>query len=148
MTNKYQFFWNTMKLCDWSYEGDDELVLMPVIRFLAQQEDNSIYRFHDLMSELLYHLDTKKLAAQCQKIDPYMSDDTFLYSRCIALINGPEYYEQAKNGQQKNMWEMEFESLLYIPQKAWALKHQKTIDEYPHFPPLSYETGSNKNGWK
>lgn len=42
---------------------------------------------------------------------------------------------------------MEFEALLYVPQKAWALKNNADIDEYPHIAPLSYETGSNENGW-
>lgn len=39
---------------------------------------------------------------------------------------------------------MEFESLLYVPEKAWALKHQSSAEEYPHISSLSYETGSNK----
>lgn len=43
---------------------------------------------------------------------------------------------------------MEFESLLYVPSKAWALKHQSSVDEYPHISPLSFETGSNKDGWR
>lgn len=48
-----------------------------------------------------------------------MSDDTFLYSRCVALINEPEYYEKAKNGKKKETWDMEFGLLLYILQRAW-----------------------------
>ena len=88
--NKYEFFWKTMERCDWSNEGDDDKVLMPVVKYLSKQDDNAIFEFDDLMSELLYGLDTKKLADQCQKADPYMSDDTFLYSRCVALINGSE----------------------------------------------------------
>lgn len=146
--DNYQFFWSTMELCDWRHEGDDGKVLTPVIEALSKQEDSVIFEFHNTMSELLYHLDTKKLAAQCQKADPHMSDDTFLYARCVALINGPAYYEKAKNAEQEAMWDMEFESLLYIPEKAWALKHRKTADEYPHIPPLCFETGSNLEGWK
>lgn len=146
--NKYQFFWNTMELCDWNYEGDDDKVLMPLIEYLSKQTDEIIFEFDDVMSELLYNLDTKKLAEQCEKTEPRMSDDSFLYSRCTALINGPGYYENAKNGRQKDMWNMEFESILYIPGKAWAMKHKISDDEYPHLPPLSYETGSNAEGWK
>ena len=44
----------------------------------------------------------------------------------------------------KSVWDMEFESLLYVPEKAWALKHQSSAEEYPHISSLSYETGSNK----
>lgn len=146
--NKYQFFWDTMELCDWEQEGNDDKVLKPVVEYLSKQSDDIIFQFDDLMSELLYYLDTKKLADQCEKVDPLMSDDTFLYSRCVALINGPDYYEKVKKGKEKNVWTMEFESLIYVPQKAWALKHQSYVDEYPHFSPLSFETGSNKEGWK
>ena len=148
MTDKYDFFWKTMELCDWEKEGNDDDVLKPVIEYLSKQDDDTIFNFDDLMSELLYYLDTKKLAKQCEQVDSLMSDDTFLYSRCVALINGPSYYEKVKQGKEKSVWSMEFESLLYVPQKAWALKHQSSIDEYSHISPLSFETGSNKEGWK
>ncbi len=145
--NQYQFFWETMELCDWSQEGDDAKVLNPVIQYLSQQEDSRIFQFNDLMSELLYKLDTKKLAAQCERAEPNMSDDSFLYSRCVALINGPAYYERAEAGGQKEIWNMEFESLLYVPARAWALKHRKPEEQYPHTAPISYETGSNQEQW-
>lgn len=146
--SKFYLFWNVMDLCDWNFEGDDDRVLMPVITYLSKQDDNTIFLFDELMTELLYNLDTKRLADQCQKVDKYMSDDSFLYSRCVALINGDKYYEEAKDGKQKDMWDMEFESILYVPSKAWALKHKISVDEYPYSPTLSYETGSNKEGWK
>lgn len=146
--DKYNSFWKTMELCDWNYEGNDERVLLPVIEYLSSKEDKDIFEFDDLMSELLYSLDTKKLAKQCQKANGFMSDDSFLYSRCVALINGAEYYARARAGKCKEMWRMEFEALLYIPHSAWAIKHQKDESEYPHIPPVSYETGSNIDGWK
>ena len=145
---RVEFFWQTMELCDWSHKGDDNKVLRPVMRYLAQQEDSIIFLFHDLMSELLYELDSKKLADQCEKAEPSMSDDSFLYSRCVALINGPDYYEKARQGRAKEMWNIEFESLLYVPSRAWALKHRKSEEDYPHTSPLSYETGSNLEQWK
>lgn len=148
MRGKYDFFWRTMELCDWNKEGNDDQVLSPVIAHLAAQDDQAIFDFDDLMTELLYQLDTKKLVDQCEKVDPLMCDDTFLYSRCVALINGPAYYERVKRGQEKGVWSMDFEALLYVPQKAWAVKHQQSVEEYPHCPPLSYETGSNQDGWK
>ena len=140
--NGSRSFWAVMELCDWTYEGDDDKVLRPVIQYLAQQEDGRIFQFDDLMSELLYGLDTKKLAAQCEEAEPLMSDDSFLYSRCVALINGPDYYEKARQGMAKEIWSMEFEALLYVPARAWALKHKMREEDYPHTAPLSYETGS------
>lgn len=145
--DKFQPFWSTMELCDWGKKGDDEKVLEPVIQYLSKQNDDVIFKFDDLMSELLYRLDTKELAAQCQEEEPQMGDDSFLYSRCVALINGPAYYEKVKQGNEKGVWQMEFEALLYVPGKAWALKHQSSVDAYTHSTPFSYETGSNKDGW-
>lgn len=147
MPGKYDFFWTTMELCDWRKEGNDDKVLKPVIKYLSKQDDRIIFEFDDLMAELLYDLDTEKLAEQCEKVDPLMCDDTFLYSRCVALINGPDYYEKVKRGKMKSVWSMDFESLLYVLGKAWALKHGRSADDYPHISPLSYETGSNKEGW-
>lgn len=130
------------------YEGNDEKVLSPVIEALSKESDAVIFAFHDQMAELLYALDTKKLAFDCFKVISYKSDDSFLYSRCVALINGPAYYKKVKAGKESGLWNMEFESLLYIPKKAFALKHQSSAAAYPHFTPLSFETGSNQKGWE
>lgn len=146
--SEFSFFWDTVRLCDWSLEGDDDKVLQPVVRYLAGQEDSGIFQFDDQMSALLYGLDTKKLAAQCERVEPDMSDDSFLYSRCVALINGPDYYAQARLGRRKEIWNMEFEALLYVPARAWAMKHGRPEEEYPHTASFNYETGSNQEQWK
>lgn len=138
LTEKFDFFWTTMELCDWSKEGDDDKVLNPLIKYLSKQDDCIIFEFDDLMTELLYDLDTEKLADQCEKVDPLMCDDTFLYSRCAALINGPDFYEKVKRGRLKNVWSMDFEALLYVPGKAWARKHRRSADDYPHISPLGF----------
>ena len=137
-----------MELYDWRFEGDGDKALKPVTAYLPKQEDAMIFTFDDGMSALLYDLDTKKLARQCQNADRYMSDDSFLYSRCAALINGPAYYEKAKNGKQKDLWSMELEALLYVPQRAWAHKHRQPEEVYPHTPLVSFETGGKTEGWK
>lgn len=147
MLDKFQFFWNTMELCDWDNEGDDGKVLKPVIEYLSTQSDDTIFEFDNLMSELLYNLDTKNLMEACKKVNSYTSGDSFLYSRCVALINGHDYYEKVKNGKKKDLWDMEFEALLYVPQEAWALKHQCPVEHYPHLSPFCFETGSNKKMW-
>lgn len=147
IVQQYLFFWNTMEWCDWTKEGDDDGVLRPVTEYLARQEDEKIFLFDDQMTELLYRLDTRAFADACQKVDPMMSDDTFLYSRCVALINGPVYYDKVLRGKEKSLWELEFEALLYLPQRAWALKYRRDEEEYPHIAPLSFETGSNRAGW-
>lgn len=64
---KYEFFWRTMERCDWTKEGGDEKVLMPIVKYLSSRDDKDIFEFDDLMSELLYHLDTKNLPANVRK---------------------------------------------------------------------------------
>ena len=56
MSGKYKIFWDTMELCDWDCQDDDDQVLKPVIKYLLKQEDDKIFEFEDLMSELLYDL--------------------------------------------------------------------------------------------
>ena len=141
-------FWEITELCDWEHEGDDDKVLEPVIKYLSKQSDEEIFAFEDTMAALLFALDTKENALKSEKASGYASDDMFLYSRCVALINGPEYFTDVYNGTQEGLWDMEFESLLYVPAEAWALKHNRDPEDYPHLPALSYETGSNKDGWK
>lgn len=60
---------------------EDRLILFYLC--LSKQSDGDIFKFDDLMSELLYHyhLDTKELADQCEKEDPRMCDDTLFYVR-------------------------------------------------------------------
>lgn len=145
--NTEQFFSNIMTICDWDKLGDDDGVLKPLIEYLSQQSDEEIFSFDDIMSELLYALDTRKnFKTACKAYNH--SDDTFLYSRCVALTNGADYYEKVKLGKIKRLWTMEFECILSVPSSAWAKKHNKDTNDYPHLPPFSYETGSNTDGWK
>lgn len=144
--NKAQFFSNIMNICDWNKSSDEE-VLMPLIDFLSQQSDAEIFSFDDIMSELLYNLDTRKnFEIACKSYNH--SDDSFLYSRCVALINDADYYKKVQMGKTKDLWTMEFESILYVPSKAWAKKHNNDVNEYPHLAAFSYETGSNADEWK
>lgn len=145
--DKYDFFWKTMELCDWDKAGDDMMVLEPVIDYLSRQSDRKIHMFHNQMNELLHALDTRALAEQCNRTYEKANDDTFLYSRCVALINGPEYYAKAKAGLETDLWTMEFEAVLYVPCRAWARKHGKEAECYSYMPRISCETGSNQKGW-
>ncbi|MDE6426120.1 MAG: DUF4240 domain-containing protein [Ruminococcus sp.] len=145
--NKQQFFSNIMTICDWNKIGNDEEVIKPLVTYLSQQSDEEIFSFDDIMTELLYMLDTRKNFKKACEIYNH-SDDTFLYSQCVALTNGEEYYEKVKAGKVNEVWEMEFETILYIPSSAWGKKHDSDPANYPHFTSLSYETGSNKNAWK
>ena len=99
------------------------------------------------MAELLYDLDTKKnFNRACKYYDH--SDDSFLYSRCAALVNGEEYYEKVKAGKNNKNWTMEFEAILSVPMLAWGKKNGIDCRDYPHLPAKSVETGSNADEWK
>lgn len=134
-----------MNICDWEKDSDEE-ILKPLTDFLSQQSDEEIFSFDDIMSELLYNIDTRKNFKIACKAYTH-SDDTFLYSRCVALINGADYYEKVLSGRKKDLWTMEFEAILYVSSEAWAKKHNKAVSEYPHLAEFSYETGSNTDKW-
>ncbi len=145
--NRKQFFEIIMDICDWDAMGDDEKVLSPLIAYLSQQPDETIFSFDEIMAELLFELDTKKNFKRARRYYTH-SDDSFLYSRCCALINGEEYYEKAKAGKVSDLWQMEFEAILGVPMCAWGKKHGEDSGNYPYLTTKSYETGSNVEGWK
>ena len=147
MMTRDKFFDLCNDVCDWDKSGDDELVVKPLVEYLSKLPDEDIFAFEDIMAELLYELDTKQNYETALKYDTH-NDDTFLYSRCIALVNGKNYFEKVKNGKIKDLWNMEFEALLNVARDAWEKKHGKSSSEFPHISPVSYETGSNKEGWK
>lgn len=139
----------TMTGClDWSQQGDDALVLEPLVQYLAKWPDEIIFIFEDKMAELLYRLDRPEVARRAYRTDRHFSGDDFLYARCVALVNGRAYYNKILDGRKKLDKDKEFEAILYAPAMAWARKHQKTPEEYPHTASPCYETGSNTDCWQ
>ena len=43
-------FWKILDKLDWNNEGDDDLVLKPVIKYLSKLKDEEIFAFHEIMS--------------------------------------------------------------------------------------------------
>ena len=145
--DRKQFFNIIMDICDWDAMGDDDKVLSPLVEYMSQQSDETIFSFDEIMAELLFELDTKKNFKKARRYYAH-SDDSFLYSRCCALINGEEYYEKAKAGKVSDLWQMEFEAILGVPMCAWDKKHGDDAIDDPYLTRKSYETGSNVDGWK
>lgn len=141
-------FFSMTSILDWSKQGDDDLVLEPLVSYLAKWPDEVIFVFEDKMAELLYRLDRPEIARRVYRSDLYFSGDAFLYVRCVALINGRAYYNKILDGREKLKPDMEFEAILYAPGRAWARKHHKAAAEYPHIASPCYETGSNKEFWR
>lgn len=145
--DKKRFFALIMDVCDWDQSGNDDMVIAPLVNYLSSLSDDEIFAFDDIMTELLYDLDTKKnFKRACKYYDH--SDDSFLYSRCAALVNGEECYEKVKAGKNNKIWTMEFEAILSVPMLAWGRKHGIDCRDYPHLPAKSVETGSNADEWK
>lgn len=141
-------FWDTIKLLDWSNEGDDDMVVEPVIAYLANQPLSHIYRFSDILAEKLWQLDTRA-HAQFLLDDPeeegYLSVDDFLYTRCAVVANGPDFYYKVLNDPTQMPKDLTFEPLLYIAFNAY---NRKTGKRFIAASAYNYETYSNKKGWE
>lgn len=144
---KEKSFWEVMDLLDWTYEGDDNKVIAPIIKYLSEQSDAYIFNFHENMASYLYDIDGKAWAKSYKKGAGVYSDDGFLYCRCVAIVNGEEYYNSVKNSPSELNGALEFESILYVPQIAWAKKHNETEENYPYLTKVSFESGSNRSIW-
>ena len=141
-------FWQILELFDWDNASSDDEVMRPALDYLAVLDDGEIFTFEELLAEHLYKLDTREFAGKLYANDEYMSDDFFLYQRCAVIINGKDYFTGILNGTEQPDPDLEFESILYLPGRAWAEKHNADPDDYPYITKTSYETGSNDNGWK
>jgi len=141
-------FWDTIMLLDWSNEGEDEQVVEPVVAYLATQPLSHIYRFSDILSEKLWHLDTRT-HAQVFLEDPeeegYLSVDDFLYTRCAVVANGSDYYNKVLADPALMPKDLTFEPLLYIAHTAY---YRKTGKKFIAASAYNYETYSNKKGWE
>lgn len=140
-------FWEAINLLNWSKEGDDELVVAPLIDFLKDQPLAHIYRFSDLLSEKLWNLDTyahAKVFLDDPEEEGILSVDDFLYTRCAVVANGPEYYEKVLNAPHLMPQDLTFEPLLYVVLKAYK---QKTGKNFSAVAAFNSETYSNKKGW-
>lgn len=140
-------FWNFIDQLDWSKEGNDEKVIRPVVNALSKLSDKDIFQFNDILAELLYSIDGAAWAKDVYESLDKLSEDDFLYTRCVAVANGKDYYYRIRDRQEKLDSDLEFESLLEIPERAWQKKHNNEDCEYDYVTSLNYETGNNKKNW-
>ena len=52
-----------------------------------------------------------------------------------------------QNRKKKLNQDLEFESILYVPEEAWNLKHKDDLNEYEYIPKYNYESRSNIDLW-
>lgn len=140
-------FWEIISLLDWSQEENNQII-DPAVKKLAEQPVHFIYLFQDLLSEKLYHLDQQKFAIHIGEDawteGTYFSVDNFLYARCAVVANGKAVYKEVIDSPTEMPKEVTFEPILSIARKAYYLKTGKKFD---YFPAHNYETYSNKKGW-
>jgi len=148
MTEKQ--FWEIISLFNWKKTGNDDAVIKPAIVALSKLSVEDIIQFENLLAEKLFALDTKAHAQEIGE-DAYKGDDKpfsvdwFLYSRCCVVANGEQYYLRALADPKRMSKDMEFEAILSVAREAYK---KKTHKEFEHYPIVSYETFSNKNGWQ
>lgn len=143
-------FWQFVGKLDWKKTGDDEAVCSPVVTALAARSVAAIEAFEEILAQKLHALDTEAHAREIGEeayIGPgdYFSVDWFLYVRCCVVANGRRIYEAVVKNPKKMFKDMEFEAILGIASSAFE---QKTGKEFKFTPSVSYETFSNKDGWK
>ncbi len=144
-------FWDIIGRLDWNRTGDDAAVLEPACASLASLDEESIFEFDDILSEKLHALDTREHCRACYagELDPddgddYISADDFLYARCVVVANGRDFFAAVLADPAEMPQDMEFESLLSLPESAYE---RKTGKEYEHTPAVDYESFQNLAGW-
>ena len=144
-----QGFWNMISLLDWTYTGDDDAVIEPVVTALANSPLRHIYDFKDILSQKLYLLDGAAYAryigeSAYDEASNDFNEDVFLFARCCAVANGQAVFNEILKHPEKMPKDLEFEPLLRIANEAH--KRQKgTVLRYVSA--YSVETFSNSNGW-
>lgn len=141
-------FWGLLDQLDWRHEGEDDRVVAPVVRALTTLTLEEIESFDQILARKLFALDGRAWAREIGsgwRGGKYpISGDEFLYVRCVALVNGRDFYEAVLADPSQMPKDMEFESLLYIGRTAWEAK----TGEEPDFDTdVSFETWSNEAGW-
>lgn len=145
-------FWKLIAMFDWKKTGDDDAVLSPAVNALSRMTVADIYAFDEILAAKLYALDTREICRGTYRgeLDPddgddYVSADDFLYARCVIVANGEKFFQKALANPNKVPQEMEFEALMSVARMAYEKKVGK---DYDHVTKLSWESFSNKEGWK
>lgn len=143
-------FWAILDLLNWKTRNSDT-ILAPAVKALSLLSLEDIQAFHTFLNEKLYVLDGQRFAEQLgsnryiSEGNKHFSVDGFLYARCCIVANGKKFYEKVLEDPSKMPKEYTFESLLYLPRKAWEAKTGR--DDYDFFPETWVETFSNPIGW-
>lgn len=143
-------FWNIIEIFDWENEGDDEKVTSEAMNYLSKKSNEEIFEFYEILSKHLYDLDGIEYARNIGE-ESYSDDssrfsaDWFLYTRCVVVANGRDFYYEVLGDPTRMPKDLEFESLLYIACDAFEKKNGDVFDYVAKY---DFETFSNKDKWK
>lgn len=141
-------FWRIIGLLDWSKEAEMNII-GPAVKELAHQNIKDIQQFEENLVHKLFCLDTKNHAMNIGEgsyRDGYhFSMDLFLYARCAAISRGEQFYLRVLNDPRLMPQNETFESLLSLSSLAYQ---KKTARDFIYRSNNSYETYSNREGWK
>lgn len=136
-------FWDFIKKIDWTAENDT-LRLKPLVDDLATESKQTIHQFSEYLAFLLHQLDGPAFF-QALAQDPLgVSSDTFLYTRCLVVAKGEDFYKAILECPEKMPIGEDFEALLYVAKQAYE---QQTGQDYKYIPTIIYESFFNKKLW-
>ena len=136
-------FWQIIESFDWSKPGG--AAMYPAVETLSQMTEADLQDFDEILAQKLYALDTKAHAAPTGFGTEHLSVDQFLYYRCAVVVEGRETYELVLNHQRQMPKDLRFEDILILTYDA---AQEMGLDDYLDNTTVSYETFSNKAGWK
>jgi hypothetical protein len=146
-------FWGLISKLDWDFERDDDKVVAPVVKALSVMTKAEITSFQNNLTEKLHALDGRAWARESGEHiwwgEPdSLSVDGFLYSRCAVVANGPEFCQSVLADPRRMPEDVEFEALLYVAPEAFTMKTGQDGNAVRDQASVSYETFSNKSGWR
>ncbi|PSR08772.1 MAG: hypothetical protein C7N36_21335 [Bacteroidetes bacterium] len=136
--------WRLIDLLDWDASDDDDRVIAPLVKELANENISHIYQFADWLAQKLWLLDTPAHAENLIKQDGFLSVDDFLYARCAVVANGKVYFDSVLKNPTRFPTTVTFLPLLHTPLIAYQ---QKKGEEIVYVPLYNYETYGNKTAW-
>lgn len=138
-----------ISLLDWSKQGDDDAVIEPLVKALADSPVRHIYEFDDILSSKLFFLDgpafAREIGESAWQPGRYFSVDVFLYVRCCAVANGFEYFRKLLEDPSLMPKDLDFGALLRVAGEAYS---RKTGRPYTYVPAYQIETYSNEEAWE
>lgn len=139
-------FWALIATIDREQRAaDQDAALAPLVTALSKLSRPELEAFEDSLAQKLYALDGRAFARAADAAES-MGADGFLYARCFVVAQGREHYERVLHDPSRMPSSIDdwFEPILYAASQAFEAT---TGDEWDYVPSVSYETGSNADGW-